>query len=136
MRRAAGILEREGVPLAANQVQYSLRHRKPEKDGVLDACRDMNVTLVAYRPIGGGKIPTGAEGGGPLEGVLREVAQSHGATVSQVSLRWLLQRDEQVVAIPGSRRVGHARENFGALSLALTEAEFAAIDEASMRTSR
>lgn len=136
MRRAARILEREGIPLAANQVQYSLRHRKPEKDGVLDACRDMNVALVAYRPIGGGKIPTGSDGGGQLEGLLREIAEGHGATVSQVSLRWLLQREESVVAIPGSRSVGHARENFAALGLELTEAEFAAIDGASTTVRR
>jgi aryl-alcohol dehydrogenase-like predicted oxidoreductase len=59
MRRAAEILGRHEIPLAANQVQYSLRHRKPETDGVLDACRALDVALVAYRPIGGGKIPTG-----------------------------------------------------------------------------
>ena len=131
MRKAARILERHGIPLAANQVQYSLRHRKPEKDGVLDACREMDVALVAYRPISGGKIPDEAQSGGRLEGVLREVAQGRGATVSQVSLRWLLQRDERVIAIPGSRSSDHARENAGALALELTEAEFTAIDRAS-----
>jgi aryl-alcohol dehydrogenase-like predicted oxidoreductase len=136
MRRAARILERGGVPLAANQVQYSLRHRKPERDGVLQACHDMDVALVAYRPISGGKIATGAPSGGKLEGTLREVAEGHGASVSQISLRWLIQRDELVVAIPGSRSAGHARENAGALGLELSEAEFAAIDQASSTGAR
>jgi aryl-alcohol dehydrogenase-like predicted oxidoreductase len=131
MRKAARILERRGVPLAANQVQYSLRHRKPETDGVLDACRAMDVALVAYRPIGGGKVPTGSDGHEAMDGLLREVAQAHGATASQVALRWLVQRDEHVVAIPGSSSADHARENAGALSLKLTEDEFTAMDRAS-----
>ena len=59
MRRAAGVLARYDIPLAANQVQYSLLHREPETDGLLDACREMDVTLVAYQPIGGGAISAG-----------------------------------------------------------------------------
>lgn len=130
MRKAARILEGQGVPLAANQVQYSLRHLKPEKDGVLDACRQMGVALVAYRPIGGGKLMSGTEAGSHLDGVLREVAEGHDATVSQVSLRWLIQRDEAVIAIPGSRSRAHAQENAGALGIELTEDEMAAIAHA------
>ena len=60
MRRAVQILGRHGIPLAANQVQYSLTHRKPEHDGVLQACRELDVALVAYRPIAGGGL--GASG--------------------------------------------------------------------------
>ena len=131
MSKAAEILGREGVPLAANQVQYSLRHRKPETDGVLDACRALDVALVAYRPIGGGRIPKDPGQDGGLAGVLREVAQGHGATPSQVALRWLVQRDEHVVVIPGSSRADHARENAGALGLELSADEFGAIDSAS-----
>ena len=67
MRKAAGVLARYGIPLAANQVHYSLMHRKPETDGVLDACRRMDVALVAYRPLGGGAITAGSPGGpGPV----------------------------------------------------------------------
>jgi diketogulonate reductase-like aldo/keto reductase len=49
MRKAAGVLARYGIPLAANQVHCSLLHRKPETDGVLGACRRMDVALVDYR---------------------------------------------------------------------------------------
>jgi len=63
MRKAAGVLARYGVPLAANQVQYSLVHRRPETDGVLAACHQMDVALVAYRPIGGGVISSGSPTG-------------------------------------------------------------------------
>jgi hypothetical protein len=100
MRKAAGVLARYGIPLAANQVHYSLMHRKPETDGVLDACRRMDVALVAYRPLGGGAITAGSPGGpgqSALAGTLREVAATRNATPAQVSLAWLLKQDD-----PGS----------------------------------
>lgn len=60
MRKAADELGRDDIPLAANQAQYTLLHRKPETDGVLDACRQMDVALVAHRPIGGGAPSPGS----------------------------------------------------------------------------
>lgn len=50
MRIAHAALARRGIPLASNQVEYSLLHRQPEVDGVLDACRELAVTLTAYTP--------------------------------------------------------------------------------------
>jgi aryl-alcohol dehydrogenase-like predicted oxidoreductase len=137
MRTAAGVLARYGIPLAANQVHYSLLHRKPETDGVLDACRQMDVALVAYRPLGHGAIsaasPTGP-GRAALADTLREVAVTRNATPAQVALAWLLQRDEHVIPIPGATRPEHVRENAGALALDLSEQEFAAIDRVSAPT--
>jgi aryl-alcohol dehydrogenase-like predicted oxidoreductase len=134
MREAAYILARYDIPLAANQVQYSLLHRQPETNGVLDACRRMDVALVAYRPIGGGAISSGSTRGSDrsaLADTLREVATAHGATAAQAALAWLLRRDDHVIPIPGATRPGHVRENSGALSLELSEDEFAAIDRVS-----
>src|SRR6266545_3900626 len=51
LRVAHAELARRGVPLASNQVQYSLLHRNPETDGVLDACRELGVSLIAYMPL-------------------------------------------------------------------------------------
>ena len=65
---------------------------------------------------------------------LREVAAARGATVAQVALAWLLKRDDHVIAIPGATRPEHVRENSGALSLELSEEEFAAIDKISAPT--
>ena len=137
MRQAVRVLARYGIPLAANQVQYSLLHRKPETDGVLDACRRMDVALVAYCPIGRGAIGAGstASSGRPdLAETLREVAAARSATAAQVALAWLLKRDDHVIPIPGATRPEHVRENSGALSLELSEEEFAAIDRASVPT--
>jgi aryl-alcohol dehydrogenase-like predicted oxidoreductase len=134
MQKAAGVLARYGVPLAANQIHYSLLHRKPETDGVLDACRRMDIALVAYRPLGGGAISAGSPGGpdrSALAGTLREVAATRNATAAQVALAWLLKRDDHVIPIPGATRPEHVRENSGALSLELSEEEIATIDRVS-----
>jgi aryl-alcohol dehydrogenase-like predicted oxidoreductase len=128
MKAAAAVLERYDVPLAANQVQYSLTHRGPETNGVLDACREMDVALVAYRPISGGAISeSGSAGAGTLSGVLGGIAQAHDATVSQVALSWLLHQDEHVIAIPGTTKAAHVRENAAALALGLSDEEVRAI---------
>lgn len=137
MRTAAEVLARYDVPLAANQVQYSLLHRRPETNGVLDACRRMDVALVAYRPLAGGAIASSSRGGShrsTLADTLREVASARSATAAQVALAWLLQRDSHVIPIPGAARAEHVRDNAGALSLKLSEEEFAAIDRASAPT--
>jgi len=137
MRKAGDVLGRYDIPLAANQVQYSLLHRKPETDGVLDACRQMDVALVAYRPIGGGALSPGSpkgSGRSALADTLREVAAARGATAVQVALAWLLKRDDHVIPIPGATRPEHVRENSGALSMDLSDEEFAAIDRASTPT--
>jgi aryl-alcohol dehydrogenase-like predicted oxidoreductase len=137
MRKAAGALAHYGIPLAASQVHYSLLHRRPETDGVLDACRRMDVALVAYRPLGGGAISAGSPAGpgrSALAGTLREVAVTRNATAAQVALAWLLKRDGHVIPIPGATSPEHVRENSGALSLELSEEEFAAIDRVSAPT--
>jgi aryl-alcohol dehydrogenase-like predicted oxidoreductase len=137
MQQAADVLARYDIPLAANQVEYSLLHREPETNGVLDACRLMDVALVAYRPIGGGAISTGSptgSGRSALDDALREVAAARSATAVQVALAWLLKRDDHVIPIPGATRPEHVRENSGALSFELSEQEFAAIDRASAPT--
>jgi aryl-alcohol dehydrogenase-like predicted oxidoreductase len=134
MREAAEVLARYGIPLAANQVHFSLLHRTPETDGVLDACRQMGVALVAYRPFGRGALSAGSPAGSvrpALADTLREVAATRNATAAQVALAWLLKRDDHVIAIPGATTPEHVRENSGALLLDLSEEEFAAIDRVS-----
>jgi aryl-alcohol dehydrogenase-like predicted oxidoreductase len=134
LRTAADILADFDIPLAANQVQHSLLHRNPDFDGVLDACRQVEVALLAYRPLGGGGMSHCSRRGSDRSGLadtLREVATAHGATRAQVARTRLLKRDEHVVAIPGATGPEHVRENAGALSLELSEEEFAAIDRAS-----
>jgi aryl-alcohol dehydrogenase-like predicted oxidoreductase len=150
MREAHAALARRGIPLASNQVQYSLLRRDPETDGVLDACRDLGVTLIAYMPLASGALTgkysadhrpagwrrySGTFRGkgitrlGRVNGALREIAQRHGKTPSQVALRWLIQQPG-VLPIPGAKTGRQAAQNAGALTFMLTDDEMAELRNA------
>jgi aryl-alcohol dehydrogenase-like predicted oxidoreductase len=134
MRKIAARLERAGVPLAANEVHYSLLHRNPEANGVLDACRALDCALIAYFPLASGRLAAALPAEGPqaaLRQALAAAAEAHGGSVGQAALNWLLQRDERVIAIPGATKARHAADNLAALTWTLTDEEFAAIDRAS-----
>jgi len=133
MRRIADHLAASGVPLAANQVNYSLLKRKPETNGVLDACRELDVALVAYFPLASGRLtrPSDRDRTRTLLALLAEIAGAHEASISQVALNWLLARDPHVIPIPGATKPHHASANLATLSWRLSEAEFDAIDRAS-----
>ena len=156
MRRAHARLARHDIPLASNQVHYNLLHRKPEKNGVLDVCRELNVALIAYSPLEQGLL-TGkyriVAGQGisvsgqrrfsrsfrasqrrkiePLLQTMEEIAKAHGKTMGQVALNWLLLKDELIIPIPGAKNVRQATENAGAIGWRLTREEFERIDVAS-----
>jgi aryl-alcohol dehydrogenase-like predicted oxidoreductase len=153
MRRAAARLEKYGIPLAANQVRYNLLHRQPEENGVLAACRELNVALVAYRPLERGRLKSdtvsGATSGsvsstsgkgkaaskqGVIQETLQTIAQRHGKSASQVALNWLLRRDEHVIPIPGTTNARHAMETADTVKWQLSDDEFAAIGEVSSPT--
>jgi aryl-alcohol dehydrogenase-like predicted oxidoreductase len=147
--RAHAALARRGVPLASNQVEYSLLDRKPETSGLVSVCRDLGVTIIAYSPIAKGlltgkytpdNIPPGMRRRmysrddlmrvQPLIDVLKEIGQAHGdKTPSQVSLNWLICKG--AVPIPGAKNLRQAQENFGALGWRLTDEEVARLDEMS-----
>jgi aryl-alcohol dehydrogenase-like predicted oxidoreductase len=135
MRQAAARLARYDIPLAANEVQYNLLHRQPEVDGVLDACCELNVALVAYVPLArGGLAPNSSSstrGSEALQTVLTTIAHAHSKSVPQVALNWLLRRDEHIIPIPGATSVRHVQENAEALTWELSDEEFVAIDQAS-----
>jgi aryl-alcohol dehydrogenase-like predicted oxidoreductase len=135
-RRMADLLGGRGVPLAANEVSYSLLNRAPEKNGVLEACREIGASLVAYFPLASGRLAgrDGASSDPRLQGLhtaLGAAADAHGVGASQVALAWLLARDPCVIPIPGATKAAHAAANAKAMSLKLTRDEFSAIDAAS-----
>jgi aryl-alcohol dehydrogenase-like predicted oxidoreductase len=135
MRRAADRLARAGIPLAANEVHYSLLHRNPEQNGVLAACKEVGASLVAYFPLASGRLARGPDAAkperfDPLRRTLAEIAERHQASAAQVALNWLLARDPCIIPIPGASKAAHARANIGALSIKLSEVEFVQIDGA------
>jgi len=133
MRRIADHLDKAGVPLAANQVNYSLLKRAPETNGVLDACRERDVALVAYLPLASGRLtrPTEAKETEALRMLLADIARAHDASISQVALNWLLMRDPHVIAIPGATKPHHVEDNLHTLTWRLSASEFDALDRAS-----
>ena len=155
MRETHRVLKEEGFVLASNQMRYSLVDRSIENNGVLDAAKELGITLIAYSPLAQGMLSgrfhddpaalanvsfmrknyTGINEAGvkktePLVRYLQETAKKHNATASQVALNWLVNRHgETVVAIPGATKVKHAQEAAGALAFALTSEESDRIEE-------
>ncbi len=156
MRGAAGVLERHGLPLASNQVRYSLLDRRIETNGVLDTAGALGVTIIAYSPLAQGLLSgkfhadpervkraggprsrlrpfrkAGLRKSAPVVGALESVAAEHGVTPAQVALRWLVQAHDHVVVIPGASKVRQARENAAVLEFELSQAEMVRLDEVS-----
>ncbi|MGF1472781.1 MAG: aldo/keto reductase [Rubrobacteraceae bacterium] len=153
MRRAHGRLASHGVELASNQVEYSLFQRAPETNGVLDACRDLGVTLIAYSPIAQGlltgKYRPGDRPSGlvrrfgksfgeknlrkvePVVDILREIGAAHGKEPAQVALNWLVTR-RNTLPIPGAKNEHQARQNAGSLGWEITDEEGEKLDLATL----
>ncbi|HSK55505.1 MAG TPA: aldo/keto reductase [Jiangellales bacterium] len=151
MRQAHASLAEHGIPLASNQVEYSLLHRQPETNGVLQACRELGVTLIAYTPLAGGlltgKYSAQNRPGGffrrvlpryrrqaleaiqPVIGLLSEIGARNTRTPSQVALRWLIE-NPVVLPIPGAKNGKQASGNAAALNFSLTPDEVDALDRA------
>ncbi len=151
MRQAYSALAARGIPLASNQVEYSLLHRQPETNGVLDACRELGVTLIAYTPLAGGMLtgkysaenrPSGfyrrvlpryrrkaLDAIQPVVSVLREIGDRYSKSPSQVAIRWLIE-NPIVLPIPGAKNGKQAANNAAALGFSLAAEEVAALSDA------
>jgi diketogulonate reductase-like aldo/keto reductase len=113
MKEAQAALSRETI--ASNQVEYSLVDRSIEQD-LLSHCQREGMTVIAYSPLGKGRIPKGR--GAPFK-VLDEIAAKYGKSRSQAALSWLLEH-ESVVVIPKAIDKGHVRENAGVVGWKLS----------------
>jgi len=138
-------------PIAALQSEFSIFTRFVESDGILDACKDLGTTLVAYSPLGRGMLAGWSKdwkadgfdfravmaprfSGEALENNLKlveeiaSVATSLDATAGQVALAWVLQRADNIVAIPGTTKLANLKQNLGAADVKLTPAAIARLD--------
>ncbi len=140
-------------PIAALQTEYSLWTRDVETNGVLDTVRELGIAFVAYSPLGRGFL-TGTlrspndlavddwRRGVPrfqaenfaanirLADAVKTLAARKGCTPAQLALAWLLARGNDVVPIPGTKRVKYLEENAAAVSVHLNAEDLRAIDEA------
>lgn len=144
MRAIHAELDKHGIPLTSNQIEFSLLRTMPESNGLLRACSELGVTVLAYSPIGQGRL-TGKYGPGsppqgkrnfsayPMEEIdpvvaeLRRIGERHGGkTPSQVALNWVMRKG--AVPIPGAKTGDQARQNAGALGWHLSDEDVAALD--------
>ena len=109
------------VPIASVQNRYSFADR--EWENVLEYCEQQGIAFIPWFPVAAGKL---AQPGG----VLDAAAKKHGATVSQISLAWLLQHSPVILPIPGTSSVEHLEENMKAADVRLSDAEWAEIEAA------
>jgi aryl-alcohol dehydrogenase-like predicted oxidoreductase len=139
-------------PITALQSEYSLWTRDPEDD-VLPTVRELGIGFVAYSPLGRGFLtgaitslgdlaeddsrrsmprfsPENFDKNFELVRVVEEIAEEKDATSAQVALAWVLSRGDDIVPIPGTKRVKYLEENVGALDVQLTEEDIARLEEA------
>jgi aryl-alcohol dehydrogenase-like predicted oxidoreductase len=112
---------RKVVPVVTVQNQYNIGNRGA--DDVIEYCEQNQIGFIPWFPLASGKL---SKPGGPLD----QVAQQLGATVSQVSLAWLLRRSAVMLPIPGTSSLDHLEENCAAASLVLSDEQFEELDGA------
>ncbi|KAJ1898229.1 hypothetical protein LPJ66_002886 [Kickxella alabastrina] len=133
-------------PIAAVQLEYSPWSTHVETDGLLDACRELGVTLVAYSPLGRGFLtgqirsiddleendyrrvnprfkPEHFANNLKLVDGLEAIAKERGDKPGQLALSWLLAQDKNLVVIPGTKRIKYLEDNFAAGQIKLTDEE-------------
>jgi aryl-alcohol dehydrogenase-like predicted oxidoreductase len=137
-------------PITAVQTEYSLWTREPE-DGILKACRELGVGFVPYSPLGRGFL-TGKITDPSLFAAddfrrnlprfqaetmrknqqlldrLQQVAGRYDATLAQMALAWVMSKGEDIVPIPGARKINHLRDNAAAADIMLSPEDILTID--------
>ncbi len=134
-------------PISALQTEYSLWTRDAETE-LLPLCRELGIGYVAYSPVGRGFLtgtirkpadmidtdrrhdhprfsPENIEANSALLPVLEDVATAHGATPAQIAIAWVLARGDDIVPIPGTKRITYLEQNLAALNIELSAADMA-----------
>jgi aryl-alcohol dehydrogenase-like predicted oxidoreductase len=112
---------RKTIDIVSVQNEYNLGNRKSE--AVLEYCEQEGIAFIPWFPVAAGKL---AQPGGKLD----SLAKKHDATVSQLSLAWLLHRSPVILPIPGTSSVEHLEENLKAADLTLSDAEWQELEAA------
>lgn len=140
-------------PITALQTEWSLWTREVEDDGILATVRELGIGFVAYSPLGRGFLsgtirtvedlePDDFRRRSPrfqgenfqknidLVERVRQLATERAVTPSQLALAWVLAQGDDVVPIPGTKRLSYLKENIAAVDVRLSEADLKALDEA------
>jgi len=144
------------LPVTAVQNEYSLWTRGPETNGILQACEELGIGLVAYSPLGKGFLtgamgkdskiaendfrkilprftPEAMEKNQALIDLIRRVADEKKATPAQIALAWLMAQKPWIVPIPGTTKLHRLEENLVAAEVELTGTDLAELDSAATK---
>jgi aryl-alcohol dehydrogenase-like predicted oxidoreductase len=133
-------------PVSAVQSEYSLWTRDIERNGVLETCRELGVTVVPYSPLGRGFLTgsiTTTEGldqndfrrksprfqgenlnlNLELVNSVKRLAEDKGCTPAQIALSWVMAQGDDIVPIPGTRKIRYLEDNLGSIDLRLSSAD-------------
>jgi len=149
-------LQKFGLPLASNQLRYSLLDRTIESNGVMDLAKKLGVTIIAFSPLAQGLLtgkfhdnpdllkniglrrynpqfkPEGLKKSRPVVNLVKELAVKYNVTPSQVALNWVIQYNgDTVVAIPGATKEIHVKENCGAMAFRISDEDMVRLDKVS-----
>lgn len=153
MQEAHEILARRGIPLAVNQVRYSLLTRQVESQGIIATAKQLGVTILAYSPLAQGLLtgkysldssvkPTGARSIDPrfskdnlqkidpVISLLRTIGEKYNRTPAQVALNWLIAQGN-VIPISGVKTAEQVKQNAGALNWKLSDDEVTQLEQIS-----
>ncbi|TCU20082.1 aryl-alcohol dehydrogenase-like predicted oxidoreductase [Rhizobium sullae] len=143
-------------PVTALQNEYSLWTRGPETNGILEACEELGIGLVAYSPLGKGFLtgamgkdskiaendfrkllprftPEAMEKNQALIDLIKRVGDARNVTPAQIALAWLLAQKPWIVPIPGTTKLHRLEENLAAAAVKLSTAELAELDDAAAK---
>jgi aryl-alcohol dehydrogenase-like predicted oxidoreductase len=137
-------------PITALQTEYSLWSREPEQE-LFEVCKELGITFVAYSPLGRGFLTGAIKSRADFEAgdfrlnnprftdeaiaenlqfveVIDQLAKEKNATKAQIALAWILNQNDEITAIPGTRKIQRLEENLGAYQVAFTASELELID--------
>ncbi|MBK9718876.1 MAG: aldo/keto reductase [Saprospiraceae bacterium] len=137
-------------PITAIQSEYSLWSREPEQE-IFDVCKELGITFVSYSPLGRGFLTGTIKNRSDFEAgdfrlsnprftekainenikfveVIDQLAKAKGVTITQIALSWILSHNDEITAIPGTRKIHRLEENLGAYNVVLTQADMELIE--------
>jgi aryl-alcohol dehydrogenase-like predicted oxidoreductase len=123
------------VEIAAVTAHFNVVAR--DQEALLDAAVEGGAVFVPWRPVSLTEPGSPSDTGGPeaVRGVLEPIARRHGATISQITLAWLLARSPAILPIPGTTSIAHVREHLDAQDIELSPEDIQSINSIACESS-
>jgi aryl-alcohol dehydrogenase-like predicted oxidoreductase len=147
VKRTHAILEKYGIPLATNQIEFSLLRNNAMKNGLLETCKQLGITIIAYSPLGMGRLTGKYTKSNPPKGLrkfgdvpfevlddivskLKGIGANYGKTPGQVAINWCICKG--TIPIVGVKNKKQAEENIQSIGWRLSNQEIEELDKLSV----